>query len=68
MREIFLGNGFSVVELERNNSFEYYVTNINFGDLLFSFSCGERFDDISIINLYIDGYFDLEIEKFKNMV
>ena len=65
MREVFLGNDYSIIELRRNGVFEYYVANCDAGDLLFSFGVKDRFSDIAIINLYNSGYFDIEIERFE---
>lgn len=58
MKEFFLSNELSIIELSRNNVFEYYITSENNANLYFVFGVKESFSAVGIINLYCDGYFD----------
>ncbi len=67
MREIIINEDFTVIELFRNNEYEYYLSKKDYGHLLFSFGTYERFSDEDIINLFENNYFDYEIEFFDSM-
>ena len=58
MKEYFLSNELTVIELSRNNVFEYYITSENNSNLYFVFGVESPFCAVDIINLYCDGFFN----------
>lgn len=67
MKEIIINEEFTVIELFRNNTYEYYLSKKDYGNLLFCFGAYEKVSKMEIIDLFNTGYFMPQIEDFENM-
>ena len=50
--------GFEILEIYRNNIFEYYIKPYDKNNYIFAFGVMDRFTDCQLITLAENGYFD----------
>jgi len=56
----------SIIELFRDNVYEYYVLTPYSSDLYFSFGAPDQFTEHSLYRLFVRGYFDNIIRGAKD--